>query len=233
MKQTIVEENQEVIKEGDQGNELYIVYSGLLNCFKKNVQSGEQIYLRDYKKNDLFGELALMYNAPRAATIIAKEKSELYSLDRETFNNIVKVAVVNTRERHEEFLNKIEFLADLSATEKAKICDCLISEKFKKGDYIIKQGEPGARFYLIEDGKAQALKKDDKGKEEVVFEYKTNDYFGELALLGKEPRQASVKVTSDTMQVVSMDIESFNRLLGSVKSRLQKNISKYHKYLIK
>ena len=45
-----------------------------------------------------------MYNAPRAATITAKTDSELWSLDRQTFNHIVKEAASKKREKYEEFL---------------------------------------------------------------------------------------------------------------------------------
>jgi cAMP-dependent protein kinase regulator len=48
--------------------------------------------LKTYEPGDAFGELALLYNAPRAATIKAKVASQLWVLDRNTFNHIVKDA---------------------------------------------------------------------------------------------------------------------------------------------
>ena len=49
--------------------------------------------MKVYGPGESFGELALLYNAPRAATIIAKSDSVLFALDRETFNHIVKVLI--------------------------------------------------------------------------------------------------------------------------------------------
>jgi cAMP-dependent protein kinase regulator len=57
--------------------------------------------VKDYKSGDAFGELALLYNAPRAATICADENCHLFSLDRHTFNHIVKDSSVKKRTRYE------------------------------------------------------------------------------------------------------------------------------------
>lgn len=59
------------------------------------MKAGEQPkYLKTYKPGESFGELALLYNTPRAATIIAKSDSILYGLDRATFNGVVKDAAI-------------------------------------------------------------------------------------------------------------------------------------------
>lgn len=79
-----------VIEEGEPGEVLYIVENGKLSCHK--VFDGVSKYLKDYDEGDVFGELALLYNAPRAATIKAESDGQLWVLDRGTFNNIVKEA---------------------------------------------------------------------------------------------------------------------------------------------
>lgn len=71
---------------------MFVVDEGNLDCFKRFSKNAEETHLKVYSPGDSFGELALLYNAPRAATIIAKEDSILFSLDRECFNNIVKDA---------------------------------------------------------------------------------------------------------------------------------------------
>jgi cAMP-dependent protein kinase regulator len=55
-------------------------------------------YLKSYGEGEAFGELALLYNAPRAASIIAKTDCVLFALDRFTFNNIVKDAAIKRRD---------------------------------------------------------------------------------------------------------------------------------------
>ena len=91
-----------IIKQGENGDVLYLIEEGSLDCFKTFVifylilqkkEEGDK-YLKTYNPGEAFGELALLYNAPRAATIKAKTDSILWSLDRETFNNIVKEAAM-------------------------------------------------------------------------------------------------------------------------------------------
>jgi len=156
--------------------------------------------------------LALLYNAPRAATIIAEEESVCFSLDRDCFNNIVKDATIQRRERFEEFISKLELLQDLEAYERGQLADCLSTATFSEGDVVIKEGEPGSRFYLVESGTLKATKGD-----EVVFEFKENDYFGELALIKDEVRAASVIATSD-VKLAWIDRNTFKRLLGPIES---------------
>lgn len=163
----------------------------------------------------------------------------LYALDRATFTNIVKEASMKRRERFETFLSKVELLADLDSYERGKICDVLETEYFENGKDIIKQGEKGDKFFLIEEGEAVAFKTDSSrliinsgGKKQQVYEYKANDYFGELALLNDENRAATV-VAKGKVKLNSVDRDSFKRLLGPLEDVLARNVSKYEKYVKK
>lgn len=78
--------------------------------------------------------------------------------------------------------------------------------------------------------KAQVQLADADGKETLVYEYKPNDYFGELALLKEEPRAATVRAKGK-VKVNSVDRDSFKRLLGPLEELLKRNVQKYEKYM--
>jgi cAMP-dependent protein kinase regulator len=86
--------DQHVIDQGEHGDVLYLIENGTLDCFKVFKKDEGEKFLKVYNPGEAFGELALLYNAPRAATIVAKEDCLLWALDRETFNNIVKDAAM-------------------------------------------------------------------------------------------------------------------------------------------
>ena len=81
--------------------------------------------------------------------------------------------------------------------ERSQISDALISLVYNKGDSIIKQGDIGDKFFIISEGEASAYKRvdEDSKKEELVYQYKKGDYFGERALLTNDARAASIVVT--------------------------------------
>lgn len=135
------------------------------------MKKGEEpTYLKEYGPGEAFGELALLYNAPRAATIKATSSCILFALDRSTFNHVVKDASVRKRNRYEKFLSEVELLDTMDPYERSKIADVIKSKKFKQGDYVIREGDKGDTFYFIESGEAHATKKQN-GKEVKVFEY--------------------------------------------------------------
>lgn len=154
-----------IIKQGDDGDNLYVVDQGELDCFKRFTKDSEPKFLKTYQPGESFGELALLYNAPRAASIKAKTECVLWSLDRDTFNNIVKDASMKKREKYENFLKSIELLESMDPYERSKIADALKVVKCKKGEYIVKQGEQGDMFFMVEEGQLVALKVMQPGQE--------------------------------------------------------------------
>ena len=223
-----------VITQGDRGDCLYFVESGNLECYKQFSKGTEPIMVKKYQPGDSFGELALLYNAPRAASIKAVSDEVItWVLDRETFNNIVKDAAQKKREKYENFLKKVEILSTIDPYELMQICDAIKSATYQKDDYIIREGEMGDIFYILEEGQCIATKTLEPGKADTVIkEYGVGDYFGERALIKGEPRFANIIVKSETAKVISLDRTSFKRLLGPIEDLLKRNIEKYQTFIV-
>ena len=75
---------------------------------------------------------------------------------------------------YETFLTSVPILASLEGYERAKIADALETRTFQSGERVIREGESGDEFYIIESGTA-LVEKSDAG---VIGELKRGDYFG-------------------------------------------------------
>lgn len=165
-----------------------------------------------------------MYNAPRAATVVSTEKdSTLWALDRVTFRRILMDSAFQRRRMYESFLEEVPLLSSLTLYERSKIADALDTKKFAPGETIIREGDPGEAFFLLESGEAEVFKTESGDK--VLKEYAKGDYFGELALLDDKPRAASVVAKKDAgeCKVAYLGKQGFQRLLGPVEGIMRRN----------
>lgn len=214
-----------VIQQGDVGDYFYVVESGSFDIYVN--PSGKLEAGPDGLGNKVgtvgtggsFGELALMYNAPRAATVISNEQSTLWALDRVTFRRILMDSAFQRRRMYEGFLEEVELLKTLTPYERSKIADALETKKYPPGTTIIKEGDVGESFYILESGEAEVYK---RGVDQPVKRYNKGDYFGELALLNDAPRAASV-VSATEVKVATLGKNGFQRLLGPVEGIMRRN----------
>jgi len=217
-----VEAATTVIEQGKEVNAtepaLYVIESGKLSVFKNGIEASVFTYTNP---GQYFGDLAVLYNAPRAATVVADEKSVLWSIDRNTFNFCVKDAAREAMQRRLDFLNSVPLLNGLTADEKATICEALQVRTVEKNKQIIKEGEESSDFYIIESGKCVAKKGD-----RVVFEYEAKNYFGELALLKSAPRAADVFAVENT-KLLMLGAETFKRMFGPLEDLLRERLGSY------
>jgi len=233
MEEKIFKPGENVIKQGEEGNALYVVDSGVLNCYRQFAKDQEPKFLKEFTVGAVFGELALLYNAPRAATITAKTESICWSLDRPTFNAIVKEAAIKKRNKYEEFMKTVQIFQTIETYELMKILDGLKPVDYKAGEQIIKEGDEGNVFFLLESGEAYAMKTVEAGKPPVkVMDYTKGSYFGELALIRNTPRAASVFAKTD-VTCLTLDRHSFKRLLGPLDDLLKRNTAAYEKFMSK
>lgn len=222
MQEVQFDADTKIITEGEDGNWLCVIESGSVDCIK--IIDGAPVVVKTCKPGDVFGELALLYNAPRAATVQATSVCTCWKLDRATFNFVVRDATMKRREQYDNILKSVAIIKDIEPYERAQLADVLKLETYQKGQAIVRQDEPGDKFYIIEEGILYAEKGGRK-----VMDYKDGDYFGELALLKSQPRAASVIVASDTARVFSIAQDAFVRLLGNVQGTMMAKADEAYK----
>lgn len=216
-----------IIKVGEQGDNFYIVDEGEADVYLA-LGGGEPKIVKTVTAGGFFGELALMYSQPRAATIKAKTKCMLWALDRVTFRRILVAASTEQARQTQAFLDKVKILDPLTAKEKADLADAMVETRvYNDGEYIIKQGDRGDSFYIISEGNARIAKAAKaKGKEKDIATIGKGDYFGEVAILSDQPRQASV-IAKGKVKCLSLDRDTFTRLLGPAEQILKQKMNEY------
>jgi cAMP-dependent protein kinase regulator len=228
LKDNKLEPNVRIIKQGDDGDSMFIIEDGEVDCLK--VIDGQEKVVKSCGPGDAFGELALLYNCPRAASVQSRDKPcQLWELDRETFNRIVKDAAAKKRAAYTETLKKIPLFRNIDEYEMRTIADALKTENFETPDVqIIKQGDPGDKFFIVLEGECVAKKSFTAGSDaRQVMIHKAGDYFGELAIIKNEPRAASVFTHTDKVRCLSMERKVFKRLLGPIEDILRREASRY------
>uniref|UniRef100_A0A7S1G631 Cyclic nucleotide-binding domain-containing protein n=1 Tax=Bicosoecida sp. CB-2014 TaxID=1486930 RepID=A0A7S1G631_9STRA len=222
MQERKFDEGAVLIKQGDVGDFFYVLESGHCDITVDGVGK-----VMDATPGTSFGELALMYNAPRAATVTATEPCVTWAVDQITFKKTIQSTTQKKRERHEAFIAAVPLLSTLNQYERLTIADALQQVDFADEVDIIAEGDDGNDFYIIETGEVKCTKSGVEG--EVSRRLTTGDYFGERALLTNEKRAATV--TSVTPCVCQkLDRATFKRLLGPLEDIMRTNMEVYNRY---
>lgn len=218
-----------IIQEGDTGmgaSELYVVKKGEFEVLQR--RKGVNLRVNMKSRGDTFGELSLMYDCPRSATVAATQDSIIWVLERDVFRQHVRRGQEEAASQLELFLNQVPILSPLSKEEKMKLLDAFEERTFPAGATVVQQGEPGDLFYIIKEGEATVLQNIPTGTEPAaprrVNQLFRSDFFGEAALFSSTPRAASV-VAVTNLVCLTLDRENFISLLGPLESLMARQKS--------
>ncbi|PSC76791.1 cAMP-dependent kinase regulatory subunit [Micractinium conductrix] len=217
-----VDAGEVVIREGEEADNFYVIESGRFEATKGDAP------VFTYEGQGSFGELALMYNCPRAATVTALSEGVLWALERATFRSLVVNSMAERRTRYEGVLRGMPVFQDLSQEQLAAVADCLHAETFEAGEYILWERAPlddSAKFYIIEAGVVDCFRTFE-GQKRAVKSLTDGDVFGEVALLTKAPRQADC-VAATKCKCLTLSRDAFERLMGPVEQSLAAQIKAY------
>ncbi|KAK9305976.1 hypothetical protein QLX08_003209 [Tetragonisca angustula] len=221
-----------IIRQGDDGDNFYVIERGKFEVYVKDQDSGVESMIHTYDNRGAFGELALLYNMPRAASIKAITPGTLWAMDRQTFRRILLKSAYKKRKMYEDLINKVPMLKYLEPYERMNLADALVPKHYSDGEQIIKQGDTADGMYFVEDGVVKITIIGDHGREIEINRVPAGGYLGELALVTHKPRAASAYAVGD-VKLAFLDVEAFERLLGPCMELMKRNIDDYEDQLVK
>ncbi len=199
-----------IIKQGDNGDNFYIIETGTMSV----MVDGKKV--KELSPKESFGELALLFNSPRAASVVCDSDATVFALNRKIFRHTLANMSHLNYGTVLRSLESVPLLKDLAPWQKEKIAQSVQPVHFSEGDVIIQKGEAGNIFYIIAEGVVTCT---DQGSGMSALDLTKGMYFGEIALMKDEPRKATVTAKTD-VQLMALDREGFNELLGPLRDAL-------------
>jgi CRP-like cAMP-binding protein/tRNA A-37 threonylcarbamoyl transferase component Bud32 len=208
-----------IIQQGEVGDFFYVLEEGHVSF------SVDGNHVGACSRGASFGELALLYNCPRAATCLANTDCRLWKVDQRTFRHMLANNTANQQKDIHDVLRKVPFLSELEDRDLVRISDALTSVSFPEGERIINKGDVGEVFYILRDG---TVKVHDIGFGDSRYVDQVlgpGDWFGERALLTGEPRMANVTATS-ACATLCLSRDTFEKVLGPLQSLIDHAMKK-------
>jgi len=206
-----------VIQEGDENSDyFYIVQEGKANVFVKGV------HVLSICKGGSFGELALLYYAPRAATIVAETDLVLWVVDRIHFKSILAKQAEEHLVLFTRHMHHMEGMEKLPRSVRTEVANALEEYHFVKDDIIFRVGDPADSFWFCFEGE---LERKRGGRVDIVrgaIEHPV--ILGERVMSKNDPpeeRDETVRVTSQTASAVTIDKKTFEMLIRKIKKQKQ------------
>lgn len=207
-----------IIKEAESGQHLYVSAEGEFDVVK-----GKQV-LGKMGPGRAFGELAILYNCTRTASVRAVSDVRIWVLDRRVFQAIMMKTGIQRREENIQFLKSVALLKDLPNDKLAKIADVLEVDFFRGGEYIIREDAYGDSFFIINRGEVKVTQTiQGHSQPQEIRKLKRGDYFGEKALLSEDRRTANVIALGQGVECLTVDRNSFNQLIGDLNELKEKD----------
>ncbi|XP_035524477.1 cGMP-dependent protein kinase 1-like [Morone saxatilis] len=168
-----------IIEEGDVGSLVYVMEEGKVEVTKEGMK------LCTMGPGKVFGELAILYNCTRTATVRTLVHVKLWAIDRQCYQTIMMRTGLIKHAEYMDFLKSVPTFQGLPEETLSKLADVMEETHYEDGEYIIRQGARGDTFFIISKGKVNVTQEDPANQETThLRELSRGDWFGERALQG-------------------------------------------------
>jgi ABC-type bacteriocin/lantibiotic exporter with double-glycine peptidase domain/CRP-like cAMP-binding protein len=224
-----------IVREGEPADAFYVLAAGSARVVKQG-DDGEEVPLNVLRRGDSFGEMGLLGETVRVATVRASGAVHALRLGRSVFAALTR-AHPQVREAFQALANERSLwnffrvhsgFSQLSSDALALLVSGLERLDAPAGEIVVREGDPPGPMYVIEQGRVRVYKTDDGAESHLGF-LRTGDFFGERSLFRNEPRAASAQAVSDCT-LLRFPPELFRRLLDEhpdFRHRLEQRLQQY------
>ncbi|XP_047237915.1 cGMP-dependent protein kinase 1 isoform X3 [Girardinichthys multiradiatus] len=212
MHRTTINQGCFVIQEGTSGDQAFVLEEGRLDVTK----DGQKVLT--FEPQDMFGEVALLYNCTYSYSVSAQTDSKLWTIDRKSYQCVLTQCCLSRLSHSVELLRSIPFLQSLPDDVIRKLFDHVEEANYTDGDYIFQQGAIGDTFYIICKGQVSVTEKKPGRQEQIVLaELNERQWFGEKALWGEAIRPVNVMAVGEVTCLV-IDRRTFRDVIEGLGS---------------
>ena len=189
-----------IVQQGEPGDRFCLLLKGTAEVWIEET-SGLRHRVAALRPGDFFGEIALLEERPRTATVRARGDATVLTLDRPSFvalvehSNVARDAVLE-QVRSAAFLRSVDVFAHLAPRALGMLLGKAKQRAVAMGEAVIRQGEDGDSLYVIVDG-ALRVERSEGGIAHTLDTLGRGDVFGEFALLSGVARTATVIATTN------------------------------------
>ncbi len=210
-----------LVQEGERGTSMFIIIQGRVVVKRTSLELGQpDILLAELSDGAFFGEMALLSDAPRMASVVCADDTMLFEISRELLADITteypSVGEVMKRFHKNRLLTNLlktsPIFQPFSTKDKKELIERFKSRSVDEGTYLITREHPGEGLYVLLSGRCDVLDAKDQGGEVLLAELKEGDVFGEMSMLWHKKTCASVRASSPCV-VLRLPRESFNEII--------------------
>jgi cGMP-dependent protein kinase len=163
-----------------------------------------------------FGELALLHHAPRQETVTCVQDATVWINDRIVIKSILYDAHKSRMMDYVNVLESVELFNCLLVDEKQALAENFYEKHFIKGEHLMHEGEEGTVFFVLLEGQVSFMRNNQVTRT-IDAKSSKGQFFGERAILKKEPRLEGCVAVSDDVVVAMLGKHEFELLLGPLE----------------
>jgi len=177
-----------IIQQDDIGDYLYVVKEGVVRFVIDGIEKEGTA-----TTGTVVGELALLYDCPRSATCIAVTDCVFYRVSQETFRRIQASFVLQNDDATRKLLKASKLFGTLPDPLIKELADCMFQKKFKKGEILVKKGDPVDEIYFLKEGNILCTEVEIGGTKYANINLKPGDNIGEITIQMNIPAPGHVE----------------------------------------